>query len=333
MRARFTGWILGLALVLQGGFSLAGDVVEYYHLDAVGNVLAVTDSNGVTVEQHDYLPYGEEWCGNQVCGSVTPGQPKRFTGKERDAETGLDYFGARYYGSKIARFTTTDPFLDQRAAILDPQRWNRYAYGRNNPLRYVDPDGRDVGEAAAWVQNQVSFASSFYTQAAVSSGNPALAASTTFVASSLELGINGIADAFRVGESTGAALGRGDSGLAFAAAVAEDAGRAGGLALLALAPATRSGAPSQVQANRAAGNAFRDEIAGLLQKAGRDVQTEVYKPTPFGRRFIDIEVSQGGKVLGGVETKAGGRYKPSQRAKDTWLKNAEGYPVNVARDK
>jgi hypothetical protein len=101
----------------------------------------------------------------------------------------------------------------------------------------------------------------------------------------------------------------------------------------ALTPAAK-GAPAQVQVNRAVGNAFRDEMAGLLQQAGKDVQTEVYKKTPFGSRTIDIEVSQGGKVLGGVETKTGGsRYTPSQRAKDTWLKKAEGYPVTVVRDK
>jgi RHS repeat-associated protein len=58
------------------------------------------------------------------------------------------YFGARYYGSKIGRFTTTDPFLDQSAALVDPQRWNRYAYGRNNPLRHIDPDGRDTIDLA-----------------------------------------------------------------------------------------------------------------------------------------------------------------------------------------
>ena len=52
------------------------------------------------------------------------------------------YFGARYYGSRIGRFTTVDPALDQEA-LLNPQKWNRYAYSRNNPLRYVDPDGRD----------------------------------------------------------------------------------------------------------------------------------------------------------------------------------------------
>jgi RHS repeat-associated protein len=94
------------------------------------------------------LPFGEEWCGTAICGAVTAGQPKRFTGKERDAETGLDYFGARYYGSKIGRFTTTDPFLDQRAALVNPQRWNRYAYGLNNPLRNIDPDGKDTIDLA-----------------------------------------------------------------------------------------------------------------------------------------------------------------------------------------
>lgn len=115
----------------------AAQVIEYYHLDVVGNVRAVTDSAGNVIERHDYLPFGEEW--NPTGGN----QPRRFTGKERDAETGLDYFGARYYGSKIGRFTTVDPQQTIKENILDPQRWNKYAYGRNNPLRFVDPDGRD----------------------------------------------------------------------------------------------------------------------------------------------------------------------------------------------
>src|SRR5207249_8874003 len=89
-----------------------------------------------------------EECVTGACAGNTPigqgDQPKRFTGKERDAETGLDYFGARYYGSKIGRFTTTDPVYTWRENLVDPQRWNRYAYGRNNPLRFVDPDGREL---------------------------------------------------------------------------------------------------------------------------------------------------------------------------------------------
>jgi RHS repeat-associated protein len=67
----------------------------------------------------------------------------RFTGKERDAETGLDFFGARYYSGAQGRFTSVDPGFNLRAMIANPQRWNRYAYVSNNPLLFVDPDGRE----------------------------------------------------------------------------------------------------------------------------------------------------------------------------------------------
>jgi RHS repeat-associated protein len=136
--------LLGL-LVLSSPTARA-QVVEYYHLDAVGNIRAITDVSGNVIERHDYLPFGEE-CLTGPCVNnpqVGAGQPRKFTGKERDAETGLDYFGARYYGSKIGRFTTVDPVYTWRENLVDPQRWNRYAYGPNNPLRYVDPDGRDA---------------------------------------------------------------------------------------------------------------------------------------------------------------------------------------------
>jgi RHS repeat-associated protein len=63
-----------------------------------------------------------------------------FTGKERDAETGLDYFGARYFSGAQGRFTSPDP--DNLGAVKsDPQSWNAYGYVRNNPLRFTDPLG------------------------------------------------------------------------------------------------------------------------------------------------------------------------------------------------
>jgi hypothetical protein len=76
----------------------------------------------------------------------SPNQPRAeslFTSKERDSETGLDYFGARYFSSAQGRFTSPDkPLIDQ---FLDaPQSWNLYAYGRNNPLRYVDRTGEAI---------------------------------------------------------------------------------------------------------------------------------------------------------------------------------------------
>jgi RHS repeat-associated protein len=67
-----------------------------------------------------------------------------FTGKERDAETGLDYFGARYFSGAQGRFTSPDPTFMTRDRIGEPQQWNLYAYTRNNPLKYVDPDGREL---------------------------------------------------------------------------------------------------------------------------------------------------------------------------------------------
>jgi RHS repeat-associated protein len=66
-----------------------------------------------------------------------------LTLKERDLETGLDFFINRYYSPTQGRFTGPDePFADQQPG--DPQSWNLYSYTRNNPLRYTDPDGRGI---------------------------------------------------------------------------------------------------------------------------------------------------------------------------------------------
>jgi RHS repeat-associated protein len=63
-----------------------------------------------------------------------------LTQKERDVETGLDYFGARYYASVQGRFTSADEIWKD-SQIDNPQSWNKYAYVRNNPLQYIAPKG------------------------------------------------------------------------------------------------------------------------------------------------------------------------------------------------
>jgi len=69
---------------------------------------------------------------------------QKFTQKERDIETGLDYFGARYYGSTQGRFTSPDPLFIELGRLSDPQQLDLYQYTRNNPLKFRDPTGLDI---------------------------------------------------------------------------------------------------------------------------------------------------------------------------------------------
>ena len=126
---------------------------DYLTVDHLGSTRLVTNASGTVVSQHDFLPFGEEinagvggrttsmGYAHDPYAAIDPTQ--RFTGKERDAETGLDYFGARFFSGAQRRFTGPDaPFADQHAD--DPRSWNLYGYVRNNPLQYVDPDGREA---------------------------------------------------------------------------------------------------------------------------------------------------------------------------------------------
>ncbi len=117
----------------------------YLSLDHLGSTRLVTDQAGNTVSRHDYIPFGEEIQANSGGRDGTFGTQdfvnQKFTGKERDQETGLDFFGARYMSSALGRFTSPDvPLADQWEK--DPQSWNLYSYVRNNPLRTIDPTGR-----------------------------------------------------------------------------------------------------------------------------------------------------------------------------------------------
>jgi RHS repeat-associated protein len=125
---------------------------EYLTADPLGSTRLVTNAAGAVVKRYDYVPFGEEVSAGVGAratadgyGSGTyPNTPdvvsEKFTGKERDSESGLDYFGARYYGSALGRFTSVDP-EGASASLFDPQRWNGYSYAVNNPYKFVDRDG------------------------------------------------------------------------------------------------------------------------------------------------------------------------------------------------
>jgi RHS repeat-associated protein len=120
--------------------------ISYLTTDTLGSPRINTNASGQVTARHDYLPFGEEIIGlgeraTQQGYSVPDGVRQQFTQKERDNETGLDYFLARYYSSRLGRFTSPDqPFLDQYGS--DAQSWNLYSYVGNKPLKYIDPLGQ-----------------------------------------------------------------------------------------------------------------------------------------------------------------------------------------------
>ncbi len=116
--------------------------VFYYFSDHLGSASVVTNATGTIVEESDYYPFG----GELVITNTDPNQYK-FTGKERDTESGLDYFGARYYGSSLGRFTSPDPVGLRGKLLANPQDLNAYQYSINNPIRHIDPNGKDWGDA------------------------------------------------------------------------------------------------------------------------------------------------------------------------------------------
>ncbi|HEX3045810.1 MAG TPA: RHS repeat-associated core domain-containing protein [Bacillota bacterium] len=104
-------------------------VVKYYHSDHLGSTRMVTDSAGNKVAEYKFAPYGEK---EAYSGSFSTDY--QFTGKPGIDEVGLSYFGARWYDPETGRFITQDPAKDGL---------NWYAYANNNPLKFVDPNGKN----------------------------------------------------------------------------------------------------------------------------------------------------------------------------------------------
>ncbi len=112
----------------------------YYTSDQINSTRIVTDSSGTVVYSVVFDPYGgmqKDWV-----STYTPSL--KFSGKEREAQSELDYFGGRYYDHLNYRFLSVDPIINKDEALANPQLWNLYAYCGNNPVLRMDPDGRYV---------------------------------------------------------------------------------------------------------------------------------------------------------------------------------------------
>ncbi|MFH0857358.1 MAG: RHS repeat-associated core domain-containing protein, partial [Candidatus Magasanikbacteria bacterium] len=115
--------------------------IYYNHTDHLSGSNVVTNQNGTVNQILDYYPFGGERINEQT---TDHDETKKYTGYEMDDETSMYYANARYYNANIGRFVSVDPVpLNQPEQLIqDPQALNMYAYSRNNPLRYVDPDGK-----------------------------------------------------------------------------------------------------------------------------------------------------------------------------------------------
>ncbi|EMB39889.1 RHS repeat-associated core domain-containing protein [Treponema denticola ATCC 33520] len=152
----------------------------YYHSDHLGSAQFVTDWKGRQYEHIEYTPYGELWIEEVAAGLDK--LPFRFTGKELDEETGFYYYGARYLDPKYSRWLSGDPALNDyipQAPVNDEAKKHNenlpgmggvfnvvnlhvYHYAGNNPVKYVDPDGKKMVEGDYIRETNLSFPDMIY---------------------------------------------------------------------------------------------------------------------------------------------------------------------------
>ncbi|MCX7512677.1 RHS repeat-associated core domain-containing protein [Frateuria sp. STR12] len=250
----------------------AAETTTYVLTDMQGTVLAKEDAHGQIIARYDYRPYGKQQTGPTTAG---PG----YTGHVSDPDTGLIYMQARYY-DPIGRMLSVDPVGPTPGDVFS---FNRYAYAKNNPYRYTDPDGRN---ATAFVGGLFVETGHFITGQGFNGSN---------LAGALKDGYNG------------------EGGGVLHAAI-QDAGTLS--AALGVAGAIKGGAAlaTRFVANRAieegaelaggASKSLKEQAADLISKNGGRNRVAIETPAQ------KIEIDLAGKSHGGIETP---HVKVSQR--------------------
>ena len=105
----------------------------FYHPDHLGSSSYITDREGRVTQHTEYIAFGEVLFEEH---STSKTMPYLFNGKELDSETGLYYYGARYYDPKVSLWLNVDPLAEKYPHV------SPYTYTLNNPIKFIDPDGR-----------------------------------------------------------------------------------------------------------------------------------------------------------------------------------------------
>lgn len=240
---------LAVLLVLVARGAAAFEQTTYYHDDIFGSPVAATDAAGNVLWKESYAPYGDR-TKKQDQGS----NEVWFHGKPTDIESGLSYFGARYYDPVVGRFMGIDPARFDESNI---HSFNKYAYGNNNPYRYRDPNGKSPVDIGFFAYDIGKLAIAIYQGGDVASALVDVGFSAAGVLIPVPL----------VGEGLKAA--RATERLASAAADAERAVYA---------------ARSTIAANRAAGEAFERQVVERLSNTQTGIVQQVTVRTSSGVR-------------------------------------------------
>jgi RHS repeat-associated protein len=128
----------------------------FYHSDHLGSSSYITDKGGNVTQTFAYLPYGEQWVDVSYQNPAFATTYK-FSGKEKDEETGFGYFGARYYYDYLSIWLSTDPHADKYPSL------SPYVYCANNPIKFIDPNGMDIDPSKMTQAQQEKFNSAVKT--------------------------------------------------------------------------------------------------------------------------------------------------------------------------
>jgi RHS repeat-associated protein len=256
--------------------------VVYYAADHLGTSRVVASSAGAILDQSDFYPFG----GERVL-TASSGNTYKFTSKERDSESNLDNFGARYDSSILGRFMSADLFSQK--LLENPQDLNLYLYTVDNPLRYRDPNGRDWRDVVSGIaQGANNFVNHTYSAVVAATKDPLTVVQGLANAVSTAVTAYGTADGRKAMTDQFKSLSTQDK-----AAVVTEALVAGALAGAAHATAEGGAASTSEQSTVLSGHGLYDSANGTVTVPSG---TTVTLPTGLGNSISD---SYGGAIESG----------------------------------